>query len=174
MKTILLVFLLLVFNTFGQKIVVNHRIYIDLQTLELSEYTTCDSTKTLRIMTDDVLSEIATKKLSKMYDLLTDEDDGVMHSGYDFGKKVAQDSVMNVLLINVSVSNSYKLSALEYISDILDNDDVLHREISYFRPTKLYVNYFQVVMNNNKREHVVVTLILPDESTKKYYYYNEE
>ena len=74
MKTVLTFLLLLAFNTFAQDVTVLGRIYIDTAVMSPTEYTTCDTTKTLRIMTDNDLSNIASDRLSKMYSLSNDYD----------------------------------------------------------------------------------------------------
>lgn len=170
MKTILTILLLLAYNTFAQNVTVLGRVYIDTVNLYPTEYTTCDSTKTLRIMTDDGLSNMASDRLSKMYSLSNDYDNEFLNGGFDFCKKVAVDSSKNILLIYVDVSNSYKLTAIEAIMDYVDEDDVLHKDIKELNPKMIYVNYFQVFNSVYKREHVVVTLVLPNNENKKYYY----
>lgn len=170
MKTILTILLLLAYNTFAQNLTVLGRVYIDTVNLYPTEYTTCDSTKTLRIMTDNELSNMASDRLSKMYKLSNDYDNEFLNGGFDFCKKVAVDSSKNILLIYVDVSNSYKLTAIEAIMDYVDEDDVLHKDIKELNPKMIYVNYFQVFNSVYKREHVVVTLVLPNNENKKYYY----
>ena len=170
MKTILTILLLLAYNTFAQNLTVLGRVYIDTVNLYPTEYTTCDSTKTLRIMTDDGLSNMASDRLSKMYSLSNDYDNEFLNGGFDFCKKVAVDSSKNILLIYVDVSNSYKLTAIEAIMDYVNEDDVLNKDIKELNPKMIYVNYFQVFNNVYKREHVVVTLVLPNNENKKYYY----
>ena len=170
MKTILTILLLLAYNTFAQNLTVLGKIYIDTVNLYPTEYTTCDSTKTLRIMTDNELSNMASDRLSKMYKLSNDYDNEFLNGGFDFSKKVAVDSSKNILLIYVNVSNSYKLSAIDAIMDYVNEDDVLHKDIKELNPKMIYVNYFQVFNSVYKREHVVVTLVLPNNENKKYYY----
>lgn len=170
MKTILTILLLLAYNTFAQNLTVLGRVYIDTVNLYPTEYTTCDSTKTLRIMTDDGLSNMASDRLSKMYSLSNDYDNEFLNGGFDFCKKVAVDSSKNILLIYVDVSNSYKLTAIEAIMDYVNEDDVLNKDIKELNPKMIYVNYFQVFNSVYKREHVVVTLVLPNNENKKYYY----
>ena len=170
MKTILTILLLLAYNTFAQNLTVLGKIYIDTVNLYPTEYTTCDSTKTLRIMTDNELSNMASDRLSKMYKLSNDYDNEFLNGGFDFSKKVAVDSSKNILLIYVDVSNSYKLSAIDAIMGYVDEDDVLHKDIKELNPKMIYVNYFQVFNNVYKREHVVVTLVLPNNENKNYYY----
>jgi hypothetical protein len=144
--------------------------YIDTVNLYPTEYTTCDSTKTLRIMTDNELSNMASDRLSKMYKLSNDYDNEFLNGGFDFSKKVAVDSSKNILLIYVDVSNSYKLSAIDAMLDYIDRDDLLHKDIKKLSAKMIYVNYFQVFTSTSKREHVVVTLVLPNDENKKYYY----
>lgn len=170
MKTILTILLLLAFNTFAQNLTVLGRVYIDTVNLYPTEYTTCDSTKTLRIMTDDGLSNMASDRLSSNFELFNDYDNEFLNGGFDFCKKVAVDSSKNILLIYVDVSNSYKLTAIEAIMDYVNEDDVLHKDIKELNPKMIYVNYFQVFNSVYKREHVVVTLVLPNNENKKYYY----
>ncbi len=88
MKTVLTFLLLLAFNTFAQDVTVLGRIYIDTAVMSPTEYTTCDTTKTLRIMTDNDLSNIASDRLSKMYSLSNDYDNEFLNGGFDFCKKV--------------------------------------------------------------------------------------
>ena len=170
MKTILTILLLVAYNTFAQNVTVLGRMYIDTVNLYPTEYTTCDSTKTLRIMTDDGLSNMASDRLSKMYNLPNEYDNEFLNGGFDFCKKVAVDSSKNILLIYVDVSNSYKLSAIDAMLDYIDRDDLLHKDIKKLSAKMIYVNYFQVFTSTSKREHVVVTLVLPNGENKKYYY----
>ena len=170
MKTILIFLLLLAFNTFAQDVTVLGRIYIDTAIMSPAEYTTCDTTKTLRIMTDNDLSNIASDRLSKMFKLSDDYDNEFLYGGFEFGKKVAVDSSKNILIIYVDVSNSYKLDAIESIMEYIDEDDVLHKDIKELKPKMIYTNYFQVFNSTSKCEHVVVTLVLPNNENKKYYY----
>ena len=170
MKTVLTFLLLLAFNTFAQDVTELGRIYIDTAVMSPTEYTTCDTTKTLRIMTDNDLSNIASDRLSKMYSLSNDYDNEFLNGGFDFCKKVAVDSSKNILLIYVDVSNSYKIDAIEAIMEYVDEDKVLHKDIKELTPKMIYTNYFKVFTSTSKREHVVVTLVLPNDENKKYYY----
>lgn len=172
MKTIITLFLIVTINLFGQDITVNSKQYLDKETLTLTDYTTCDTTKTLRVITDYVLSKIASNRLSKMFDLPTyyetEFEVGVNH----FIEKISADSNMNVLLIDVNVSNRFMLSNLEYITDIIENDEVLFKTIRELEPNSVYINYFQVFTIKHKCEHTIITLNLPNNELKRFYYFN--
>ena len=174
MKLLALLFLLASINLFGQGIKVNSKKYLDKEKLTLVKYTSCDSTKTLRILTDNEVSSIASRRLSDMYDLPIADSTFINDGVVDFAKKTAVDSNLNVLLFNITVSKNLREPNLEYVMDILENDDILHMNIESHQPVTVYVNYFQVITLKYKCEHVVITLFLPSNEEKKYYYYNTE
>lgn len=174
MKIIAILFLGLTMMSYGQTLKVKGKKYLDKENFTLVKYSTCDSTKTMRIVTDNELSLSASNLLTKMHTLQKADTSSINEGVVHFIRRSAIDSNLNVLLIDVKVDQSYRIANLEYISDILDNDDILHQDIDFLKPTKVYVNYFQVFMNSNKAEHVLITLVLKSGELKRYNYYNTE
>lgn len=174
MKLLALLFLLVSINLFGQGITVNSKKYLDKDKLSLVKYTSCDSTKTLRVLTDNTISSIASNRLCRMSDLPNADTSYINKGVINFIKKTAADSNLNVLLIDINVSSNIRESNLEYVMDILDNDDILHMNIESSQPITTYINYFQVFTHDlRKCEHVVITLVFENKEVK-YYYFNTE
>ena len=175
MKLLVLLFLLVSINLFGQGITVNSRKYLDRENLNIVEYTTCDTAKTLRMLTDNTLSNIATSRLCKMIDLPKGDTSYISKGVINFVKKTAIDSNLNILLFDINVSANIREPNLEYVMDILDNDNVLHKNIKLNKPITAYVNYFQIFTHDShKCEHAVITLVINNKEEVKYYYYNCE
>jgi hypothetical protein len=173
--TVFLFSLLVSLNVMSQDIKVIEKKYYDKETKVLSKYTTCDSSQTIRVVSDNMISLLATTKL---YENLKTTDrsiqvvnvigPGVEH----FIRKTAIDSNKNVLFININ-SNDDKSYAKRIIYRIYQDKDFLN-DVKKDKPKTMYVNYFQVITFDNQCEHIVVTVIRENEENKYYYYYKEK
>jgi hypothetical protein len=159
----------------SQDIKVIEKKYYDKDTKVLSKYTTCDSNKTIRVVSDNMISTSSTAMLyqklgmsGKKFSVSNVVNDGVKH----FISKTAIDSSKNILYINIS---SYDVN--EYVKDIVNTickDKKFMKDFKSDKPISFYVNYFQVMAPDNQCEHIVITVIRENQENKYFYYHNKK
>lgn len=161
---ILLVFLLISLNGLGQLVILKKE-YMDKEELIFKKYTTCDSNTTLRVVTDDQISNHLTEVFACKFSVNPGKDGVEL-----FCKEIIKDSNLNVLLINI-YSGTFDYHTKSILKEIYGDKplmDFLKR--SYI--TKITVNYFQVLFKDEQSE-VIIIRVMDDEIGKVFKIYNK-
>lgn len=157
MKIGLLLVMLLSFASFGQdSIQILKRSYLDKKTFTYSDYTTCDSMQTIRVVYDNEISNAISSRLSELYNKNYTYEDILDGNAY-FIKQAAIDSNKNVMAINI-LSNGID-SFVEYAICGIETDSEIMVELIDPTTKIFYVNYFQVLsLNNRQTEFIEITV----------------
>lgn len=165
MKLTILI-LMLSFVSFAQdSIQILKKTYLDKKSLSYSDYTTCDSTKTIRVVYDNEISNAISAKLSEMYNKTYVYDDILDGNDY-FIKQAAIDSSKNVIAINI-LSNGID-NFVDYAICGIQDDVEIMAEITDQTTKKFYVNYFQVLSINNKQSQFIEITVKRRFTTERY------
>lgn len=154
---LILMFIILSFMSFGQdSIQVLKRFYVDKETFKYSDYITCDSTKTIRVVYDNEISNAISSRLSELHNKNYTYEDILDGNAY-FIKQAAIDSNKNVMAINI-LSNGIDTFVENAICGIETDSELM---VELIDPTTkfFYVNYFQVLsLNNRQTEFIEITV----------------
>ena len=161
---ILLVFLLISLSGLTQLTVVE-KLYMDKNELILKKYTTCDSNTTLRVVTDEKISDHISEVLSRKFDVNPGKDGVEL-----FCKEIIKDSNLNVLLIKIN-SGTFEYHTKLILKEIYRDKPLMdYLKKNYI--TKLTINYFQVLFKDEQTEFIVVR-VMNEEDEKVFKFYNK-
>lgn len=147
---ILLVFLLVSLTGLSQLTVVEKQ-YMDREELIFKKYVGCDSIKTLRVVTDDSISEHVTEVLSSKFNIEPGKDGVEL-----FCKEIIKDSNLNVLLFKIN-SGTYDYHVKAILNAIYFNKPIMEF-IKKSKISTITINYFQILSKGEQSEVVVVRL----------------
>lgn len=145
---ILLVFLSVSLTGLSQLTVVDKQ-YMDRGELIFKKYVGCDSTKTLRVVTDSSISEHVTEVLSNNFDIEPGKDGIEL-----FCREIIEDSNLNVLLFKIN-SGTYDYHVKAILNAIYFNKPIMEF-INKSNISTITVNYFQILSKGEQSEVVVV------------------
>lgn len=161
---ILLVFLLISLSGLTQLTVVE-KLYMDKNDLILKKYTTCDTNKTLRLVTDEQISDHISEVLSRKFDVNPGKDGVEL-----FCKEIIKDSNLNVLLIKIN-SGTFEYHTKLILKEIYGDKPLMnYLKKSYI--TRLTINYFQVLFKDEQTEFIIVRVMNEDDE-KVFKFYNK-
>ena len=161
---VLLVFLLISLSGFTQLTVVEKQ-YMDKNELILKKYTTCDSNTTLRVVTDEQISDYISEVFSRKFDVNPGKDGVEL-----FCKEIIKDSNLNVLLIKIN-SGTFEYHTKSILKEIY-GDKVLMNYLKKSYITRLTINYFQVLFKDEQSEFIIVR-VMNEEDEKVFKFYNK-
>ena len=168
-----LLMILLSFTLFGQDTIeVVERTYLDKNTLIFSDFTTCDSNQTIRVVYDYDISTAVSSVLSERYQKFEVFHEDIVEGNNYFIKRAAIDSNKNVLAINI-FSNGLE-EFIQYIVCNVESDNEIMTDLLRRRTKKIYVNYFQVISKNNEQSEFVAVTIERRMSIEKYLLFNKK
>jgi len=168
-----LLMILLSFTLFGQdSIEVVERTYFDKNTLIFSDFTSCDSNQTIRVVYDYDISTAVSSILSERYKKFEVFHEDIVEGNNYFIKQAAIDSNKNVLAINI-FSNGLE-DFIEYIICNVESDNEIMTDLLRRRTKKVYVNYFQVISKNNEQSEFVAVTVERRMSIEKYLLFNKK
>lgn len=163
---LILMFILLSFMSFGQdSIQVLKKFYVDKETFKYSDYITCDSTKTIRVVYDNEISNAISATLSQRYNKSYEYEDILDGNAY-FIKQAAIDSNKNVIAINI-ISNGID-NFVDYAICGIETDSELMVELIDVTTKNFYVNYFQVLSTKNKQSEFIEITVKRRFTTERY------
>lgn len=161
---ILLVFLLISLTSLSQLVVLKKE-YMDKNDLILKPHTICDTNITLRVVTDDQISNHISEVFACKFNVNSGKD------GVDlFCKEIIKDSNLNVLLIRIN-SGTFDYHVKSIINELYGNKplmDFLKR--AYI--TRITINYFQVLFKDEQTEFIIVR-VMNEEDEKVFKFYNK-
>jgi hypothetical protein len=172
MKLTLLI-ILLSFTLFGQDTIeVVERTYLDKNTLMFTDFTSCDSNQTIRVVYDYDISTTVSSILSERYKKFEVFHEDIVEGNNYFIKRAAIDSNKNVLAINI-FSNGLE-DFIQYIICNVESDNEIMTDLLRRRTKKIYVNYFQVISKNNEQSEFIAVTVERRMSMEKYLLFNKK
>jgi hypothetical protein len=161
---ILLVFLLLSLTSLSQLVVLKKE-YMDKNDLILKSHTTCDTNTTLRVVTDEQISNHISEVFACKFSVNSGKDGVEL-----FCKEIIKDSNLNVLLIRIN-SGTFDYHVKSIINELYGNKPLLDfLKRAYI--TRITINYFQVLFKDEQSE-VIIVRVMDDESEKVFKIYNK-
>lgn len=161
---ILLVFLLLSLTSLSQLVVLKKE-YMDKNDLILKPHTICDTNITLRVVTDDQISNHISEVFACKFSVNSGKDGVEL-----FCKEIIKDSNLNVLLIRIN-SGTFDYHVKSIINELYGNKPLMDfLKKTYI--TKITINYFQVLFKDEQSE-VIIVRVMDDESGKVFKIYNK-
>lgn len=161
---ILLVFLLLSLTSLSQLVVLKKE-YMDKNDLILKPHTICDTNITLRVVTDEQISDHISEVFSRKFDVNSGKDGVEL-----FCKEIIKDSNLNVLLIKIN-SGTFEYHTKLILKEIYRDKPLMdYLKKNYI--TKLTINYFQVLFKDEQTEFIVVR-VMNEEDEKVFKFYNK-
>lgn len=161
---ILLVFLLISLTSLSQLVVLKKE-YMDKNDLILKPHTICDTNITLRVVTDDQISNHISGVFACKFSVNSGKDGVEL-----FCKEIIKDSNLNVLLIRIN-SGTFDYHVKSIINELYGNKPLMDfLKKTYI--TKITINYFQVLFKDEQSE-VIIVRVMDDESGKVFKIYNK-
>lgn len=161
---ILLGFLLISLSGLGQLVILKKE-YMDKNDLILKSHTTCDSNTTLRVVTDDQISNHLTEVFACKFSVNPGKDGVEL-----FCKEIIKDSNLNVLLIKIN-SGTFEYHTNSILNEIYGDKPLMdYLKKNYI--TKLTINYFQVLFKDEQSEFIIVR-VMNEEDEKVFKFYNK-